>query len=179
VRRVISSACLVLLVSVVSSCSGPPAGDCGERFNSDTGFLTAERWVELMSPSGLPADAADSTQVYPLDVSTVRPGAQSVRLILDDEIAMHGSFIGQARDAFQRGDQVFLALDTRGRSNSIVQYIVFRHPDGSHDFAEQCWMSEIQASIEAAYGDKAAAKLDQLIGTTGRARTRRLFSRLQ
>ena len=178
-KRFISPACLVLLVSVVASCSGPAGGDCGERLNSDPGFLTAERWVELMSPSGLPVDAAESTEVYALDVTTVRPGAQGVGLSLDEEIAIHGSFVGQIHDAFRRGDQVFLAMDTRGRSNPNVQYVVFRHPDGSHDFAEQCWMGDIQASIEAAYGDRAAAKLDQLIGTTGRARVRRLLSRLQ
>ena len=132
-----------------------------------------------MSPSGLPVDAADSTEVYALDVSAVEPGAQSVGLRLDEEIAMHGSFVGQIHDAFRRGDQVFLAMDTRGRSSPNVQYVVFRHPDGTHDFAEQCWMGDIQTSIEAAYGDEAAAKLDQLMETTGRARVHQLLSLLQ
>jgi hypothetical protein len=59
-----------------------------------------------------------------------------------------------------------------------VQYIVFRHADGTHDFAQQCFMNEVQTSIEAAYGSQADAKLEELIGTTGRAETQRLLSRL-
>lgn len=178
-RSLVSSACLLLFVSVLSACSGSGGGECGERLDSDIGSLSTQAWVELMSPAGLPTDATGTTEVYALDVSTVLPGAHSAKLILDDQIALYGSFVAQIHDAFRRGDQVFLALYTQGRSDSLVQYIVFRHADGTHDFAQQCFMSDVQASIEAAYGSEADAKLDQLIGTTGAAQTKKLFSRLQ
>jgi len=178
-RILVPSACLVLFVSVFSACSKSAGGQCGERLNSDIGSLSAQAWVELRSPAGLPPDATGTTEVYALDVATVLPGAQTAELILDDPIAMYGSFVAQIHDAFRHGDEVFLALHTEGRSDSLVQYVVFRHADGTHDFAQQCFMSDVQASIEAAYGSEADAKLEQLIGTTGTARTQKLFSRLQ
>lgn len=178
-RRSVLTMCFVLLGTVVSSCSGTAGGDCGERLNSDVGFLTTQAWMELMPSSALPTEAADTTEVYPLDVVSIDPGAVRVGPIRKKQIAVHGSFVGQIADAFQRSDQVFLALNEHGLSNQMVHYVVFRHPDGSHEFAEQCWMSDIQTSIEDAYGSQAEAKLDLLIGTTGSEQTQRLFHKLQ
>lgn len=166
------AASLVLMLSLPACSIG--TGNCGERFITDVGLLTAERWVMVQPSSGVPQDASDTTEVLRLDVTSVEPGARSVGTPRQEEIAIHGSFIPQVHDPLAGGDEVFLALVSADLEREMVSYVVFRHPDGSHDFAQACWMQDLHDRIRSDFRDDADRMLDQLIGTTGAKRTAHL-----
>jgi hypothetical protein len=52
-----------------------------------------------------------------------------------------------------------------------VSYVVFRHPNGAFDVSQQCWIPEVLNEVRATYGSRADSKIEQLVGTTGKART--------
>ena len=125
---------------------------------------SAERWLQVEPPFPDTPDT-DGTAVLEVSVREVGPGG-AVGGASNEQIAIHGSFVGDIQDALDDGSRVFLAMSSEGLDREQVSFVIARTTDGRHSFLGGCAWAPDAAGLREGLGARYEATMHRIVGLT-------------
>lgn len=141
-------------------------GGCSDRDGPppESWFITSEPWLELLGGplSAVQSDGDEVTASYL--VVDVGPGGRIAGEPFERSVRMDATSFPGAVWGVEAGGRTFITLRRSGAVGEEVQYVLVRHPDGSHFFAGQCMFEFMTRHFQRKLGARYDSVMATLVG---------------